>query len=101
MAHIHRATLAPGKLELLTGWLPSRPWCAGVEGLRQLGAYRFDDPAGEVGMESLLVQAGDGPVHSRSGRVPRSRSCRGSTPKGGAHHICMRTVTAQVSCSPG
>ena len=62
MARIHRATLAPGKLELLAGWLPSRPWCAGVEGLRQLGAYRFDDPAGEVGMESFLVQAGDGPV---------------------------------------
>ena len=41
---------------------PSRPWCAGAEGLRGRGTYRFDDPAGEVGMESFLVQAGDGPV---------------------------------------
>lgn len=64
MAVIHRATLTPGKLELLAGWLPSRPWCDSPDaaGLRQLGAYRFDDPAGEVGMEAFLVQADDGPV---------------------------------------
>jgi hypothetical protein len=62
VAVIHRATLTPGKLELLAAWLPSRPWCDGVEGLRQRGAYRFDDPAGEVGMESFLLQATDGPV---------------------------------------
>ena len=62
MAILHRATLTPSKLELLAGWLPSRPWCAGVEDLRQLGAYRLDDPAGEVGLEAFLVQAGDGPV---------------------------------------
>jgi hypothetical protein len=62
VAVIHRATLVPGKLELLAGWLPSRPWCADVEGLRQLGAYRFDDPAGEVGLEAFLLQAGSGPV---------------------------------------
>ena len=57
VAVIHRATLVPGKLELLAGWLPSRPWCADVVGLRQLGAYRFDDPAGEVGLEAFLLQA--------------------------------------------
>ena len=62
MAVIHRATLSPGTLELLAGWLPSRPWCPGVEDLRQLGAYRFDDPAGEVGLEAFLLQAADGPV---------------------------------------
>ena len=27
------------------------------------GAYRFDDPAGEVGIETMLVGAADGPVH--------------------------------------
>jgi hypothetical protein len=62
VAVIHRATLTPGKLELLAGWLPARPWCPGVEDLRQLGAYRFDDPAGEVGLEAFLLQAADGPV---------------------------------------
>ncbi|GAB3957323.1 hypothetical protein GCM10027614_72480 [Micromonospora vulcania] len=27
------------------------------------GAYRFDDPAGEVGIETILVGVADGPVH--------------------------------------
>ena len=49
MAVIHRPR-SPGKLELLAGWLPSRPGAPDVVGLRQLGAYRFDDPAGEVGL---------------------------------------------------
>jgi Maltokinase N-terminal cap domain len=31
-----------------------------VDGLASLGAYRFDDPAGEVGIETLLLDvAGD------------------------------------------
>ncbi|MBQ0895809.1 hypothetical protein KBX37_22380 [Micromonospora sp. U56] len=65
MALLHRATLRPTKLELLTEWLPGRSWYdgpAGVEVVRVAG-YRFDDPAGEVGIETLLVRAGDGPVH--------------------------------------
>ena len=33
MAVIHRTTLEPTKLELLTTWLPSRPWYhGGAEG---------------------------------------------------------------------
>ncbi|QNN51437.1 CG0192-related protein [Nocardioides mesophilus] len=66
MALIHRATLTPSKLELLTAWLPGRPWSGGghvvEQGLEQLGAYRFDDPAGEVGIEALLLRAADGRV---------------------------------------
>ena len=31
-------------------------------GHRSVGAYRFDDPAGEVGMEAFLLKAGDGSV---------------------------------------
>jgi hypothetical protein len=62
VALIHKAVLNPSKLGLLSAWLPSRPWftCAGE--LRQVGAYRFDDPAGEVGLEALLVHSGGGPV---------------------------------------
>src|SRR5690349_10364756 len=60
MAVIHHATITPTKLELLAGWLPGRPWFPGGE-LRQVDAYRFDDPAGEVGVETLLVAA-DGAV---------------------------------------
>jgi hypothetical protein len=57
---MHRAQLAPSKLEALAGWLPGRPWAAGAAELSQVGAYRFDDPAGEVGIEVLLVRTGDG-----------------------------------------
>lgn len=64
MALIHPATLSPTKLELLAAWLPGQSWYTGPAGeLQQVAAYRFDDPAGAVGMESLLVQSGDGPVH--------------------------------------
>lgn len=56
MAVMHRTTLNPTKLELLAAWLPDQPWFDGdAEQLEQLGAFRFDDPAGEVGVETLLV----------------------------------------------
>jgi hypothetical protein len=56
------ASVTPTKLELLTTWLPTRPWFSGDPDLRQVASYRFDDPAGEVGLEGILVRAGDGPV---------------------------------------
>jgi Maltokinase N-terminal cap domain len=62
MATIHNATLNPSKLTLLNAWLPSRTWFTGVADVQRVGAYRFDDPAGEVGIESFLLQAGDGSV---------------------------------------
>ena len=65
MAIIHRADLRPSKLELVGGWVPTRPWggaAAGTE-LEQVAAYRFDDPAGEVGVETFVVRAGDLLLH--------------------------------------
>ncbi|GIF16844.1 CG0192-related protein [Actinoplanes teichomyceticus] len=64
MALLHRAEIRPTKLELLGGWLPYRSWFAGPRdaGLSRVAAARFDDPAGAVGIEVLLVRAGDGPV---------------------------------------
>jgi hypothetical protein len=62
MALIHRATLSPSKLELLSAWLPDRPWSGGGSTYEQLGAYRFDDPAGAVGAESFLLRCEDGTV---------------------------------------
>jgi hypothetical protein len=59
MALIHKATMNPPKVQLLTDWLPSRPWVTGEADIEQVGAYRFDDPAGEVGIEAILLQAGD------------------------------------------
>jgi len=59
MAIIYQAELRPSKLELLGGWAPSQPWFDGdATALTSVGAYRFDDPEGEVGVETMLVQAG-------------------------------------------
>ncbi len=62
MALIYKAELAPTKLQALTGWLPGRPWAAGADAsaLTQVGSYRFDDPDGAVGIETLLVRTADG-----------------------------------------
>ncbi len=63
MALLHRADIRPSKLELLAAWLPSRNWYTGGAEVARVAAYRFDDPAGQVGIETLLVRGGDGPVH--------------------------------------
>ena len=65
MATIHQATLTPTKLELLEAWLPGRHWypADSAKGLERIAACRFDDPAGEVGVEMVVVRAGsDGPL---------------------------------------
>ncbi|GAA2616417.1 hypothetical protein GCM10010399_54170 [Dactylosporangium fulvum] len=64
MALLHRAELTPSKLELLAGWLPAQGWHGDRDAgaLARVAAYRFDDPAGEVGIEAMLVSAGDGAV---------------------------------------
>jgi hypothetical protein len=61
MALIHRAQLSPTKRELMAKWLPTRSWSTdSVSGQVELiGAYRFDDPVGAVGIETLLVRTGD------------------------------------------
>lgn len=64
MALLHQAELRPSKIELLEGWASSQPWYAGEVGARltNVASFRFDDPEGEVGIETLLVRAGDGPT---------------------------------------
>ena len=64
MAIIHQASLTPTKLELLEEWLPAQPWYPGesAAGLARLGAARFDDPAGAVGVEIFVVRAPGGPL---------------------------------------
>lgn len=64
MALLHHAQLTPSKTELLAGWVSARPWFVGDQTgeLASVAAFRFDDPEGEVGVETLLVRSGDGPV---------------------------------------
>ncbi|MFF1506718.1 1,4-alpha-glucan branching protein [Streptomyces sp. NPDC058326] len=61
MAVIHHTTLRPTKLELLAEWLPTRPWHTGAEARPgKAGGFRLDDPAGEVGIELMVVTDGEG-----------------------------------------
>jgi len=67
MSIIHRTTLTPNKLELLTPWLPGRAWFLGgpsAPALTRAGGFRLDDPDGEVGLEFLAAtdDSGDEPV---------------------------------------
>jgi hypothetical protein len=56
VGRIYQTTLSPTKLELLTGWLPSRPWWAGATPrLTKAGGFRLDDPAGQVGLEFFVA----------------------------------------------
>lgn len=58
-AKIEEATLIPSKLDLLRDWLPRQSWFAGdAADLERVGAFRFVDPDGEVGIETLLVRSG-------------------------------------------
>lgn len=82
MAIIYETTLTPSKLELLTEWLPKQPWFVGdAASIEEVGAYRFDDPEGEVGMEGHLLRVEDGRVY----HVPLTY--RGAPLEGGAEYL--------------
>lgn len=62
MSLIYRATLTPSKQELIGAWLPSRSWGQEIVLADKVGEYRFDDPAGEVGVETMLFATEAGSV---------------------------------------
>jgi hypothetical protein len=64
MAVHHPATIVPTKMELLQAWVPDQPWLGDADAsqLTKLGSYRFDDPDGEVGIETHLLGTADGRV---------------------------------------
>ncbi|MBV1780261.1 hypothetical protein KRR55_14180 [Paeniglutamicibacter sp. ABSL32-1] len=57
MSEIFATTMVPTKKELIGAWLPLQPWFAGDREpvLETVGGFRLDDPAGEVGMEFIIV----------------------------------------------
>ena len=91
MALLHKATISPTKLEALTAWLPGRSWLAGadVSTLTQVAAYRFDDPAGAVGIETLVIRTADG----RLLQVPLSYR---AAPLAGAENALVTTLDHSV-----
>lgn len=85
MAIIHKTTMSPGKLDLLTGWLPAQPWYLGTArepALAKAGGFRLDDPQGEVGVEFMVVTDGSGdgaisyqvPLTYRDAELPGNRA---------------------------
>ncbi len=64
VALFHRAVIEPSKLEIIAQWAPTQPWGPSADvPVEMVGAYRFDDPNGRVGMESFLVTAGETLFH--------------------------------------
>lgn len=65
MAILYRAELTPSKMELLSAWVPLQPWYGtrnDAPAFASAGAYRFDDPEGKVGIETILLGSADGRV---------------------------------------
>lgn len=63
MGFVHRtATLTPTKQELVESWLPTRSWAEGRTITEKIAEYRFDDPDGEIGVETILWRTDDGSV---------------------------------------
>jgi hypothetical protein len=59
MGIFHVATLTPTKADLVTSWIPTQPWGPSPETpVEVIGAFRFEDPNGQVGMETHIVNAG-------------------------------------------
>ena len=84
MAVIHHTTLTPGKLELLSAWLPSQSWyrdTGRAPELDRAGGFRLDDPAGEVGLEFIAVtDAATGTTYP--GPLPSRPPARPGAPQG-------------------
>ena len=89
MALVHRATLTPSKQELVAAWLPTRGWANGIEVTTKVAEYRFDDPAGEVGVETILFAADDGTTV----QVPRTYR---AAPLAGAEDFLVGTCDHSV-----
>ena len=96
MAVVHKgATITPTKVEMVTEWMPRQRWYHGkghVPRLRRVGGFRFEDPEGEVGVETLLLvdEAASPPVVYQ---VPLTYR---SAPLEGAEHALLGTMEHSV-----
>ncbi len=96
MAIVHKgASLVPTKTELVAPWMTAQRWYAGkghVPDLRRVGGFRFEDPEGRVGMETLLLvdDAASPPVVYQ---VPLTYR---EAPLDGAEHALIGTMEHSV-----
>ena len=88
-----QATLTPSKRELMDAWLPTRPWFDGNADRKPVGSFRFDDPAGEVGLEGFLLGGEGLPTLLPAADLPRRRA-RGRRGAPGRHHRALRARPA-------
>ncbi|MFW5472069.1 maltokinase N-terminal cap-like domain-containing protein [Knoellia sp. CPCC 206450] len=96
MAELHKgATLTPTKVELVASWMGSQRWYA-AKGtspvVHRLASWRLGDPAGEVGVEVLVVSDASGPAPVVY-QVPLTY--RGA-PLEGAEHALVGTMEHSV-----
>ncbi|MFN8097861.1 MAG: phosphotransferase [Dermatophilaceae bacterium] len=96
MATLHvGASLVPSKIDLVAGWIGTQRWYAAkgrTPQLRRLFAWRLDDPAGEVGIETLLI-ADDATTPPIVYQVPLTYR---SAPLVGADHALVGTIEHSV-----
>lgn len=91
MALIYNAQLNPSKIELLRDWVPTQSWLGSCDAssLDAVDAYRFDDPDGEVGIETHLLRTADGRIL----QVPLTYR---AAPLDGAESYLIRTMDHSV-----
>ena len=96
MAIVHKgASLVPTKTELVTEWMPRQRWYHGkghVPQLRRVGGFRFEDPDGEVGCETLLL-ADEAVAPAVVYQVPLTYR---AAPLEGAEHALLGTMEHSV-----
>lgn len=65
MGLVYDAKLTPSKQELIDAWLPQQPFYRGTlsDPLQVVAAYRFDDPAEQVGLQVHVVRGADGTLY--------------------------------------
>src|SRR5690242_16472202 len=78
MGKIHAgATLTPRFRDFLPAWVARQPWYEGTGAVRPTGFFRFEDPAGQVGVETHLLQDGEAvwqvPLTYRPAPLPDGR----------------------------
>lgn len=91
VAKIYDTTLEPSKEAVVAEWITGQPWYRGgaTPTLTKVGAFRFVDPEGEVGMETLLLREQDAGPDAPTYQVPvtyRSDLIPGVEPIGSLKH---------------